>query len=188
MRCFVAVKVAEPVRDLIVRVQETLRRAEAAVKWVERENLHLTLKFLGDLDEGRVDTLRALLAGEAVRWRPLALEYRGIGTFPERGAPRVVWAGATGDIDRLAGLATAMERHAETVGVPRERHPFVAHLTIGRVKSDRNLKRLQAAIEPQLRVPLGKDAVGEFVLVRSTLTSDGPVYDVLESYGLRPAP
>lgn len=188
MRCFVGVKVPEPVRDLLVRVQEALRRADAAVKWVERENLHLTLKFLGDLDEGQVDSLRALLAEEATRWRPLALEYRGIGTFPERGTPRVVWAGAIGEIDRLAGLAVAVERHAETVGVPRERHPFVAHLTIGRVKSDRNLKRLQAAIEPQRDVPLGKDEVGEFVLIRSTLTSDGPVYEAVESFVFRPSP
>src|SRR4051794_13752260 len=103
MRCFVAVKVPESVRELIVRVQEALRRADAHVKWVERENLHLTLKFLGDLDEDRVDSLRALFAEEATRWRPMALEYRGIGTFPERGAPRVVWAGAIGEIDRLAG-------------------------------------------------------------------------------------
>jgi 2'-5' RNA ligase len=186
MRCFVAVKVAEPVRDVIVRVQEALRRSDAHVKWVERENLHLTLKFLGDLDKGQVDTLKSLLADEAVRWRPPALHYAGIGTFPERGVPKVVWAGATGDIDRLAGLATAMERHAETVGVPRERHPFVAHLTIGRVKSDRNVKRLQSAIEAQRLVPLGKDEVASFELIRSTLTSDGPVYDVLESFALRP--
>src|SRR5437667_11373232 len=115
MRCFVAVKVGEAVRDLLGRVQEALRRADGHVKWVERDNLHLTLKFLGDLDEDRVGTLRKLLGAEAARWRRMSLEYAGIGTFPERGAPRVVWAGATGDVDRLAGLAAAVERHAEAV-------------------------------------------------------------------------
>jgi 2'-5' RNA ligase len=184
MRCFVAVKVGEAVRDLLVRVQETLRRADAHVKWVERENLHLTLKFLGDLDDGQVATLKGLLASEAARWRKMSLEYAGIGTFPERGAPRVVWAGATGDVDRLTGLATAVERHAESVGVPRERHPFVAHLTIGRVKSDRNVKRLIAAIEPQRQVPLGRDEIASFELLQSTLTPQGPVYEVLQSFAL----
>jgi len=186
MRCFVAVPVADAVRDLLVRVQETLRRADAAVKWVERENLHLTLKFLGELDEGRVDALKGLLAAEAARWRPMTLRYAGIGTFPEGGVPRVVWAGATGDVERLAGLASAVERHAEAVGVPRERHPFVAHLTIGRVKSDRNVKRLLAAIEPQRQVPLGRDGIASFTLLRSTLGSAGPVYDALETFPLGP--
>jgi 2'-5' RNA ligase len=186
MRCFVAIKVGEAVRDLLGRVQEALRRADAHVKWVERENLHLTLKFLGDLDETRVESLEGLLSAEAARWKTMALEYAGIGTFPERGAPRVVWAGATGDVERLAGLAAAVERHAEAVGVPPERHPFVAHLTIGRVKSDRNLKRLAAAIDAQRQVPLGRDEVASFELFRSTLTSDGPVYDLLRSFDLAP--
>ncbi|MBV8881904.1 MAG: RNA 2',3'-cyclic phosphodiesterase, partial [Planctomycetaceae bacterium] len=130
MRCFVAVPVAEPVRDLLVRVQDELRRADAQIKWVERNNLHLTLKFLGDVDDRQVAALKELLSAEAARWKPLHLQYGGIGTFPERGVPRVVWAGALGEVDRLAELASAVERQAESVGVPRDRHPFVAHLTI----------------------------------------------------------
>jgi 2'-5' RNA ligase len=186
MRCFVAVNVAEPVRKMILRVQDALRRADADVRWVGEETLHLTLKFCGDLGEEEVGRLRGLLAVEAGRWRPMALVYAGVGTFPERGAPRVVWAGATGDVERLSGLARAVERHAETVGVGPERFPFVPHLTIGRVKSDRNVKRLRSALEPQRAVPLGKDEVREFVLFRSTLTSDGPIYDVVETYPLAP--
>ncbi len=184
MRSFVAVKVAPPVLDLLVRVQETLRRADADVRWVKRETLHLTLKFLGDLAEEQVVALRRLLAEEAGRWRPMRLQYGGIGTFPEHGAPRVVWAGAAGDVDRLSGLATAVGRHGESVGAPRDPHPFVAHLTIGRVKSDRNVKRLRAAIEAQSRVPLGTDEVASFALFRSTLTPDGPVYDEVEAFPL----
>lgn len=184
MRCFVAVKVAEPVRDLLVRVQEQLRRADAQIRWVERENLHLTLKFLGDLDDDQVEPFKRLLSEEAARWRPLNLQYGGIGTFPERGVPRVVWAGATGEIERLAGLAAAIERHAETVGVPRERHPFIAHLTIGRVKGQRNFKQLQAAILPQRQVPLGSDVVSSFELIRSTLTPEGAVYEEMGSFPL----
>lgn len=186
MRCFVAVKVAEPVRDLLVRVQDALKRADAQIKWVERENLHLTLRFLGDLDESQVASLKGLLAAEASRWKPIRLHYGGVGTFPERGVPRVVWAGATGDIERLAGLASAVERHAESVGVPRERHPFVAHLTIGRVKGQRNFKQLQSAIQTQREVPLGSDEISSFELLQSTLSPGGPRYDVLESYPLGP--
>lgn len=184
MRCFVAIAIPEAVRGLLVRVQEALRRADADVKWVEEENLHLSLKFLGNVTEEQVGRLRELLMLEAARWPAMALTYAGIGTFPERGEPRVVWAGATGDLEKLAGLAAAVERAAEQVGVPREGRPFVAHLTLGRVKSGRNAKRLLSAIENQRQVPLGGETVTEFVLYRSTTTPQGPIYEALDRFAL----
>jgi 2'-5' RNA ligase len=186
MRCFVAIALPPPVKALLVRVQEALRRADADVKWVEEENLHLSLKFLGDLDDDAVARLKGILSVEALRWPALSLRYDGIGTFPERGEPRVVWAGCGGDLETLAALAASVERAAEQLGVPRERKPFVAHLTIGRVKSGRNVKRLQAAIAVQREVPLGKDDVKEFVLYRSTLTNEGPIYESIASFPLSP--
>ena len=184
MRCFVAVPLPEPVRELLRRVQEALARAEDEVKWVERENLHLSLKFLGEVTEEQVSRLTELLNAEAVRWPTLRLSYAGIGAFPERGAPRIVWAGATGDLEKLAGLAAAIERAAEAVGVPREGRPFVAHVTLGRVRSLRNLKCFQALVENQRGVPLGEAAVDKFVLYRSTLTSGGPIYEDLACFPL----
>lgn len=184
MRCFLAIDAPDDVRKLLVRVQEALRRADADVKWVEEENLHLSLKFLGDVTADRVARLKELLAAEAARWPAMKLTYAGIGAFPDHGLPRVVWAGATGDLEKLAGLASAAERAAEQVGVPREGRPFVAHLTLGRVKSGRNAKRLQSAIENQRQVPLGGDHAREFVLYQSTLTPSGPFYEVIERFNL----
>ena len=115
----------------------------------------------------------------------MELTYEGVGTFPERGVPRVVWAGCAGDLAKLAALAGAIERCAEQVGVPRERHPFAAHLTLGRVKSERNVKRLMSAIEHQRHVPLGKGDVKEFVLYKSTLTDKSPVYEAIATFPLK---
>lgn len=184
MRCFVAVPLPEPVRGLLLRVQEALTRAEDEVKWVERENLHLSLKFLGEVTEEQVSRLTELLNAEAARWPKLRLSYGGIGAFPERGAPRIVWAGATGDLEKLAGLAVAIERAAEAVGVPREGRPFVAHVTLGRIRSLRNLKRFQALVDNQRRVPLGEAVVEKVVLYRSTLTPKGPIYEELVGFPL----
>src|ERR1043166_7801774 len=131
MRCFIGIALPDPVRGLLVRVQEALRRADADVKWVEEENLHLSMKFLGNVTDEQVARLTELLTIEAARWPAMKLTYAGVGTFPDRGDPRVVWAGATGDLEKLAGLAAAVERAAEQVGVPREGRPFVAHLTLG---------------------------------------------------------
>jgi 2'-5' RNA ligase len=187
MRCFIAIALPPPVRALLVRVQEALRRADADVKWVEEENLHLSLKFLGEMEEDALSRLKGILSVEALRWPAMSLSYAGVGTFPERGEPRVVWAGCGGDVERLAALAGAVERAAEQVGVPRERKPFVAHLTVGRVKSGRNVRRLQSAIESQREVPLGRDDVKEFVLYQSTLTNQGPIYEKIADFGLRTA-
>jgi 2'-5' RNA ligase len=185
MRCFVAVALPPEVRGHLVRVQDILRRSDPDVKWVEAENLHLSLKFLGDVDDEPLARLKGMLSIEALRWPRLRLTYAGIGTFPEHGTPRVLWAGCSGDLERLAGLAGAVERAAETVGVPREHRPFVAHLTIGRVRSDRNLKRLKAALENQREVPLGSDDVAGFVLMKSTVTNKGPIYEELATYPLQ---
>lgn len=188
MRCFVAVALPPPVRTLLVQVQDALRRAEGDLKWVEEQNLHLSLKFLGDLDEEALSKLKDLLSLEALRWPAMALTYAGVGVFPDHGDPKVVWAGCGGDVESLAALASAIERAAELVGVPRERKPFVAHLTIGRVKSGRNVKRLQSAIANQREVPLGKDLVKKFVLYRSTLTNQGPIYESIADFPLRSGP
>lgn len=184
MRCFAALALPPSVRSLLVRVQEALRRADADVNWVREENLHLSLKFLGELEEEAVATLMGMLSLEALRWPKLNLTFGGVGTFPDHGSPRVVWAGCGGDLKALAALAGAIERSAEQVGVPREHRPFVAHLTIGRVRSNRNLKRLQSAILDQRQVPLGEGRAEEFVLYRSTLASGGPIYEPRATFPL----
>jgi 2'-5' RNA ligase len=184
MRCFVAVALPPPVKKLLVQVQDVLRRSDADVKWVEEENLHLSLKFLGELGEEQVSRLKGILSVEALRWPAMSLTYAGAGAFPERGEPRVLWAGCGGDVETLAALAAAVERAAEQVGVPREHKPFVAHLTIGRVKSGRNAKRLLSAMQNQREVPLGSDDVKDFILYRSTLTNQGPIYEPLAAFPL----
>jgi 2'-5' RNA ligase len=176
MRSFVAVEVPAPVRRRVAELQEALRRADADVKWVEEGNLHLTLKFLGEIGEEPAARLKELLAVEAARWPRLKVDYAGTGSFPSHGVPSVVWAGLSGDLEKLAGLAAAVERAAGEVGVPREGRPFVAHLTIGRVKSPRNAKRLASAVAQQDRAVLGKDEIAEIVLFESTLTPQGPIY------------
>lgn len=184
MRAFVAVPVGEATRGVLVRLQEALRRSDADVRWVKPEGIHLTLKFLGEVADEAAGRFGELLAAEAPRWPRMSLEVEGAGTFPERGTPRVVWAGCRGDLAKLAGLAQAVERAAEQIGVPREGKPFVAHLTIGRVKSDRNAKRLLAEVANQRKVPIGREDVTRFVLYRSTLMPEGPVYEEVAEFPL----
>ena len=184
MRLFVAVKLAAPLVELMIAVQEALRKSEADVRWVTPESMHLTLAFLGEIGETEAGRFKTLLEAEAERWPPLDLEYAGTGLFPPRGLPRVVWIGCRGDVAKLAGLASACRRAAEKVGVPPDRHAFVAHVTIGRVKSGRNAKRLVSSVQQQDEVDIGRERMKEMSLVESVLLPEGPTYRVRESFPL----
>jgi 2'-5' RNA ligase len=169
MRCFVAIEPPEEVRAALVRAQDALRSADADVKWVERENLHLTLKFVGEL----ADPAPLEAALRTLRHPPLRLRFEGLGLFP-----RVVWAGCSGGAE---SLAEAVERAS---GLPREDRPFTAHLTLGRVKSRRNERALRKAVEAFRATSFGAADVAKVALIRSTLTPRGPVYETLREFPL----
>lgn len=188
MRCFVALPVAPAVRRALAATQAVLRRAGADVSWVAEDNFHLTLKFLGEIDETAAATLKALLADDLGRRPRPRLHYAGLGAFPERGAPRIVWAGCSGDVAALSDLAAAAERAAATIGVPPERRAFTPHLTLGRVRSSRGQAALRATIERHARAEFGADAPAAAVLYRSILTPDGPVYEPLAELPFGDAP
>jgi len=183
VRSFVAIPIDDAMRARISETQKALQRAEAEVRWVSAENHHLTLKFLGNLEEAESDRLRERLRQEAARFPPLDLDFSTVGRFPKGGPPRVLWIGCRGsDVAKLVGLAEAIERVALEIGVPREERPFSPHLTIGRVKSPRNQDRLLRAIEARRDDVFGQRRTEYFTLYRSTLTSAGPIYEEIERF------
>ena len=175
MRCFVAIKPAGPLLTQVAAVQDELRPAGADVRWIGPEELHLTLRFFGDLDDAAVSRLRKALGGVAASQSRFTLTYAGLGEFP-----RVVWVGGSHDADPLAAAIEAAS------GLPPDKYGFKPHLTIGRIRSERGGKPLSAAIAARKAVAIGADAVTEFSLIQSTLLPQGPVYEVLESYALGP--
>lgn len=180
MRCFVAIDVPDPVRALVADLQAELGRADADVRWVGAETLHVTLRFLGDLEAPALQTLADALVEELAAHAPLRIGFDRVGAFPESDEPRVVWIGSTGDPDALAALAATVDRVATWVGLPADRLPFVAHLTVGRVRA--STPALVRAIG-DARVATAFD-VSEVVLYQSTLTPDGPVYAPLARFPL----
>jgi 2'-5' RNA ligase len=187
MRCFLAAPVPDATRDSLVRVQEALRRADADVRWVSPESLHLTLKFLGEMGGEPLEALRRRLPAATAGRAPLALEVAGLGAFPDRGAPKVVWAGCRGDLAGLEDLVRVLERESVAAGAAPEERPFAAHLTIGRARSPRNAARLRAALERERATPYGRLEVSRVVLYRSTLAPDGPIYEEEGSFPLGPS-
>ncbi len=176
MRLFVAAELPASHRASLADVCESGRRG--GVRWVPAENVHLTLKFLGEVDEALVPKIEEALAAALARAEPFALSLSGCGCFPNARAPRVIWLGLAEGAEEAAALAAAVDEALEPLGFGREKRPFKPHLTIGRVKEPRD----GAATAAQKITSLGDYAapasrLEAVALVKSTLTPEGSVYE-----------
>jgi 2'-5' RNA ligase len=178
MRLFTAIELTSDVRQVLAAWQEALRRAiRARVSWTAPANLHLTLKFIGDVEPKQIEPIRAALRGVEAPG-PIALSIDGVMRLPPRGPTRVIGAQVDGELARLhAEIEAALEPH----GVAREARPFRAHVTLGRVR-DRARIALDG-IELSRTAELPMDVL-DFVLMRSTLSDKGSTYDVIERFAL----
>jgi 2'-5' RNA ligase len=180
VRVFVAIEVPAEVRraigDLIAKLENTCRGA----RWVRREAMHITLKFIGEVSEEKTARIRAAL-GSVSAPLPMEIHFRETGFFPNAKHPRVFWA----DIEAppsLAALAGAIERTLEPLGIPPELRPFQPHLTLARFKSEDGLLQLCRELERLGPVDFGSTVAREFHLFQSALKPAGAVYTRLASY------
>ncbi len=188
IRAFIAVPASDEVRHLVKEVVGSLRWVGADVKWVRPENVHITVKFLGDISRVDADKLGPVLS-EALRDTcGFDVTVGKAGTFPGgRKAPRVVWLGLGEGFEALKEVARKVEDACAGLGFEREARPFKAHLTIGRVRrGSGKLGELAEAVNGIEFKPLklGADRVN---LTRSRLSPQGPTYTVLESIALKDA-
>ncbi len=178
MRVFVAAHLTPAVKRALADIQERLRRADADVSWVKAENLHATLKFLGEVDSARLTRIHTAVA-EAVRVHaPFATTVAGLGTFGGR-IPRVVWVGLTDGAEALTAVASDIERALAHIGFPKEKRGFTAHLTLGRVRSPKNIDRLLAAVRGEGMGPLGSVPIEAVFVMQSELNPRGSIYTEL---------
>jgi 2'-5' RNA ligase len=183
----VAVDLPAEVRDAIAESSSALRAANprAQVSWTKPEKMHLTLKFLADVPDPTLSRLRTALAAVAIRHARFTLVACGVGGFPSRARPRVLWAGLTEGMREVGRLAADVERACEPLGFPLESRPFRGHLTIGRVRAPRGIGRIVAAMDRFESAVFGRWTVGEIVLYRSHLHgSAGSTYEPLGQFAL----
>src|SRR6266404_4653435 len=131
MRTFIAIDITPPIRESIRALLAELKQTERRIRWSRPEGLHITLKFLGEVPPARIGDLKACLASIRTP-APFAISIRGSGYFPGERSPHVIWLGVDGDGD-LGALASIIEQAIEPIGFPREKRPYSAHLTLGRV-------------------------------------------------------
>ena len=189
VRSFIAVELPAEVRAELASIEEKLKvRRHLFVKWVDPESIHLTLKFLGSVSGETIPEIVEAMSLVAQPVSPFTLQIGGTGAFPNWQRPQVVWVGVGGEMGRLTTLQRELEAALSPLGFPPESRPFSPHLTLGRLRErvtpeDRRRFGLWAQ-SVKFEASLSFE-VNTVRLMKSELTSSGPIYSQLASVGLK---
>jgi RNA 2',3'-cyclic 3'-phosphodiesterase len=188
IRSFIAIEMPPEVRKSFSRLQQGLKAGGQQVKWVEPENMHLTLQFLGNIDAAKVGDITQAIEKAAIGIRPFHIEAGGLGAFPDTRRVNVIWVGLAGELEKLDKLQKNIGANLTPLGFPPETRPFSPHLTIGRVRD---------FARPEERASIGqmieraaynvkyKIDVTAVNLMKSQLTREGPIYSKLAAVALK---
>jgi 2'-5' RNA ligase len=187
MRLFIAFPLPEPVPTQLDEIISSLRRPGDNIKWVRPENLHLTVRFLGETDERLVPSLAVQIDRAAREAAPAECVIDRVGCFPNRSRPRVIWVGLSGSTDILTSLAANIELAVQDMGFSPEKKRFQPHLTLGRVRRNGKAGDLTERLDGYRLEPLPL-RLDRLALIKSTLTPAGPIYQVLHEAVLGESP
>lgn len=180
LRTFIAVNFGRAIRDRAVALQQALARTGTDVKWVEPENLHVTLLFLGEVNDRDLPAVCRAVADVTKQHAPFKMHVETVGCFPNPRRPRVVWVGVGEGAQEVVALHDALEPPLLELGCyRREGREYTPHVTLGRVKSEGPSEKLVAALAKQAGWYGGEVAVKEVLVLSSELRPAGPVYTVL---------
>ena len=179
MRTFVAIELAKELTSKIDQVQTVLRKTGADVSWVKPQNVHITLKFLGEIKEEKIDEVSQAVEKSVKGLKSFKVNLLGLGGFPNLKRPRVIWIGIEKGKEILAELYPKVEEEFFKIGFAKENRAFAPHLTIGRVKSPKNIENLASEIN-KILFQTEDFEVKEVVVIKSTLLPTGSVYTPLK--------
>jgi 2'-5' RNA ligase len=190
MRLFIAVEISEEIKTELTKIIDKLKEADADVKWVGPEGMHITLKFLGEVDEKRKDKIIERMekiftpTPKILVWG-FTVTFKGLGAFPDFKRPRVVWLGIEKGKEELTEVAKELDACLSELGFPAEKREFSPHLTLGRVKSSRGREKLMDALSSYNNFVLPKLTVNEIILMQSILKREGAEYKRVKEFCLR---
>ena len=177
MRCFIALEFPPEVKSRIYSDLKKEMKDKPELKWVSKENLHLTLKFLGEVPENQVNRLARELE-TLKKEKKIEVKLGGLGSFLDRGSVRVLWIGIEQGNQEIEKLAKKVENLTAKLGFPREKRQFVPHLTVARARKHSRKSFKPSDFKTELHIP--PFVIGELILYKSTLTPEGPIYEKLK--------
>jgi len=184
MRVFISIDINNDLKQKLSETQYQLTSLNCDIKWVEKENLHFTLKFIGEINEIELRNIKLVLRKLLIDKLTFTISIENLGTFPEKQSPRIIWAGVNKGKDQLCFLSKIINDELEKIGIKREAREFIPHLTLGRIRSKYNIDKLTTKINEISNSYFGESVVNKIILMQSILTQKGPIYTSIEEYNL----
>jgi 2'-5' RNA ligase len=184
VRLFIAIETTGQTQKNVKMLQDKLKKSDADVTWVAPENLHITLKFIGYIDEEKTGSIVTIIKESVTHIKPFNLSYVGTGILPTEKDPRVIFVHAEENGNILSTIHERLDNQFMALGVEHETRKFKAHLTIGRIKTRRNVKKLIEGIHSYNEFNFGTELITQVVLMKSDLFGNGPVYTKLHGIDL----
>jgi len=189
MRCFIAIELDDPIKRKLSQLQDKLRYKDhfndRSVRWVHPQQIHLTLKFLGDISDDLAFGVSQAVAQVCDECEPFDFEIAGVGCFPDHGSAKVLWVGVKQGCEHLTQLQGKMDLAMQQLGFPLERRQFNGHLTLARINLPKIGSRLQSAVAELDEINIGCQGVDSVTVFQSELTRNGPIYAPISHGQLR---
>ncbi|MFH0839145.1 MAG: RNA 2',3'-cyclic phosphodiesterase [Candidatus Omnitrophota bacterium] len=176
IRTFIAIELTKELQEELKDLQQELKKSNIDATWVRPENIHLTLKFLGNITTPRIEQIGSILEDTAKQRKAFYVGLSGIGAFPKLEYPRVVWVGINEGKQETAELAKSLEDKLGEIGFQKENRPFSSHLTLARIRNPHNKDKLKKIVEGISFTSKNKAYINKIILFKSTLTPQGSIY------------
>ena len=180
IRTFIALELPPSLISLLAKVQEDLQSMGLRAKWVRPENIHLTLKFLGNINPADIDNIGRAMVDAVGKFETFNLVAGGVGVFPGINRPRVIWVGLKGQIQLLFAMQRLLEDNLAALGYKKEKRPFKGHLTLGRFKQRVNPDTIRRVLQEFGNLSSEEFTTRRVIFYKSDLKSTGAVYSQLQ--------
>ncbi len=182
IRAFIAIEIGSEIKTRVSEHIDKLKRTGADVKWVDPENIHLTLKFLGNIEEDTLPGLNEIISNVVSDLESFNINIRNFGTFPNLKRPRVIYVCVDEKENNLLTLYENLNKGVEELGIKGESKKFVGHITVGRIRTQKNISKLTTVLKSETERFFGLEKVNYLSLMQSQLTHEGPFYTKLNNF------
>lgn len=179
MRIFTGIKLADSAKTDIERFLKPFKKQDSPIKWAKTENIHLTLKFIGEVEQEKYSQIEAALTNGDFKVGAFDLEIAGCGKFGRGSDISILWAGIEKN-GQLENLFHRIENTLAKIGLKKETRVFKAHITLGRNRKRYNFKSIFELLEQNAAVPVSRFKVDRFHLFKSELLPAGPIYTIMK--------
>ncbi|GJQ59877.1 MAG: RNA 2',3'-cyclic phosphodiesterase [Candidatus Scalindua sp. AMX11] len=184
LRLFIAIEIEKRIKERILEFLNQLKETDVRIRWMAYENLHVTVKFIGDVDPIILPSLVKSLESVASRCRPFRIQIGNVAVFPTAKRPRILFVGLGDKENNLVNIFEEVETEIEEFGIKRELRKYVGHITIGRIKSQKNIHKILELLPSYSDRFFGQETVNHITLKQSELTPKGPIYSTLNRFTL----